>query len=173
MPVTRAELRAENEKLRADADFQASLYRDAAAARDKHFARVRELEVQYGCLKIQERAALKERDTALLQVREQQDIVEAAVELVKWHGAGALNGERYSRLFSLAGNFLLGRTGKRVCVCRPMTYQEGLDGNCIKCKLPIKRKDECAACQGRGQLNIGEPHGVVTCALCEGKGKIS
>lgn len=36
-----------------------------------------------------------------------QKIVDAAVDLVKWHGAGAIQGERYMKLFSLAGNYYL------------------------------------------------------------------
>lgn len=56
------------------------------------------------------------------------------------------------------GERLVGHTGcetcaiiergskKRICVCRPMSYQAGLDGNCIKCKLPMgTRKCSCGA----------------------------
>jgi len=39
--------------------------------------------------------------------RELQEIVDAAVDLVKWHGAGALKGDRYLYLFSVAGAYHL------------------------------------------------------------------
>lgn len=97
----------ENRKLREMSAIEGKIYVD-------HLRKIDRLE--------------KELATANLQVREQQDIVEAAVELVKWHGAGALKGERYSRLFSLAGNFLLGRTEKRVCQkCGNIGYKKPHD----------------------------------------------
>jgi hypothetical protein len=33
---------------------------------------------------------------------------------------------------------------ERKCVCRPMTYQEGLDGNCVKCGLPMDKRNMSA-----------------------------
>lgn len=43
---------------------------------------------------------------------EQQAIIDAAIGLIKWHGAGALKSEQYDRLFSLAGTHFMGRRRK-------------------------------------------------------------
>lgn len=41
-----------------------------------------------------------------------QKIVDDAVALVKWHGAGAIKSERYDHLFSSAGNYHVDKTLK-------------------------------------------------------------
>lgn len=72
------------------------------------------------------------------------------------------------------------RMEKRICVCRPMTYQEGLDGKCIKCKLPmVKRNEDCPMyCLARWS-DMGhhpdcptrkcEKHGLTVCDECAAK----
>jgi hypothetical protein len=57
-----------------------------------------------------------------LEISALQPVVDAAVDLVKWHGAGAIQGDRYLRLFSAAGNYYLKtietlKVDEAACLC--------------------------------------------------------
>lgn len=43
---------------------------------------------------------------------------------------------------ALAEKLYTTAVGIRFCTCEPMTYQEGLDGNCIKCKRPMNKPND-------------------------------
>jgi hypothetical protein len=67
-------------------------------------------------------------------------------------------GRKLRMELGLPDNGLDAYAGAPFCVCRPFTYQEGLDHNCIKCGLPMEKRKCVAECMDRHFCNAPKLH---------------